>query len=305
MSEQDKKETGVVKSDVQGAAVAKKTPMQGLSEWLCSDVMRGKLAQGISKGVTAERLVRVVMQAVSRNPQLLDCTRESLFSAVSCCAQVGLEPNLLGDAYLVPYRNRKVSPERMEAQFIPGYKGLVKLVRRSGELSSVSAEVVYEGDEFSYELGDCPKITHRRTDATDYGKPIRYAYAVANLRDGGIQRCVMTKAQVDRVRDGSAAGKFGPWKDHYDEMAKKTALRALCKLLPLTIEAVDALERDAEMEREVMADGTSVSPLRPKSSTSLLAPVPAGQESGDGAAGGQDGGTAETQDGWKTETEVL
>jgi len=284
MSEQDNKGTGIVKPDGSGGAVAKKTPMQGLSDWLCGDVMRGKLAEGISKGVTAERLVRVVMQAVSRNPELLECTRDSLFSAVSCCAQVGLEPNLLGDAYLVPYWNKKVTPSRREAQFIPGYKGLVKLVRRSGELSSVSAEVVYEGDEFSYELGDCPKITHRRTDMTDYGKPIRYAYAVANLRDGGIQRCVMTKAQVDKVRDGSAAGKYGPWKDHYEEMAKKTALRALCKLLPLTIEAVDALERDADMEREVVVTGSSVSPLRPKSSTALLAPAAgkAGKAGSDG-----------------------
>ena len=276
MSGEGAKETGMVKADGGAVETTKKnaptvTPMQGLSNWLCSPAMQEKLAQGISKGVTAERLVRVVMQAVSRSPQLLECTRESLFSAVSCCAQVGLEPNLLGDAYLVPYKNNKTGG-KYEAQFIPGYKGLVKLVRRSGELSSVSAEVVYAGDDFQYELGDCPRITHKRTDATDYGQPIRYAYAVAHLRDGGIQRIVMTKAQVDKVRSGSAAGKYGPWQDHYEEMAKKTVLRALCKLLPLTIEATDALERDPDMTQEIKrVDGTSESPLRKPSSTQLLA----------------------------------
>ena len=162
-------------------------------------------------------------------------------------SSTGLEPfSPLGHAYIVPYKNNQTG--NMEAQFQAGYKGLVDLARRSGEIVSISANVVREGDLWEYEEGYDQKLKH----VPNWGKrgEITLVYAYALLKDGGRQSTVMSKDEVDRIKAKSKA-KFGPWVDFYEEMAKKTVLKRLCKLLPASTELTKALDADNAAESGV------------------------------------------------------
>jgi len=200
----------------------------------------GALASVIPKHLTAERLIRIACAAASREPKLLLCTPASVLSAVMTAAQLGLEPGVLGMSYLVPFNNRKTG--KMECQFIPGYRGLVDIARRTGMLIDIDADVVYEGDGWKYKKGlervleHCPKMTGHR------GKII-CAYAIAHLKDGGVQITVMTLDEVDAIRARSKSSS-GPWDTDYAEMAKKTVLKRLAKLLPASVELRQAVALD-------------------------------------------------------------
>lgn len=163
------------------------------------------------------------------------------------CAQLGLEPGgALGHAYLLPFENRKKGIT--EVQFIVGYRGMLDLARRSGQIISIEARAVYAADRFHVALGLNPDLTHEPDwEAADRG-PLRFVYAVAKLKDGGTQFEVMSRAEIERVRSQSKAGQNGPWVTHFDEMAKKTVIRRLFKYLPVSIELATAVGLDEQSE---------------------------------------------------------
>lgn len=192
----------------------------------------------VPKGMTPERLIRVGLNATTRNPKLLECSPDTIVGAVVNCGSLGLEPNLLGHAYIVPFYNSKI--KRYEAQFQLGYKGIMELVRRSGEVKAIYAHEVYEGDTFEFEYGLEKNIVHKPCGEEDQSK-ITHFYAVYKLKDGGYDFIVMSRKQVESHRDKFTKSQkngvvFGPWKDHFVEMAKKTVVIKLLKTAPLSIE---------------------------------------------------------------------
>lgn len=199
------------------------------------------IAGALVRHITPERLMRVTMTAIQRNPDLLDCDRMSLLGSVMTCAQLGLEPGPLGHAYLIPF-NDKNSGKRL-VQFIPGYRGLIDLARRSGAVDSIAAYAVYEHDEFDYALGDSPFVGHKPA-LGERGKMVA-VYAVARLKDCAVPQVdVMSKADVDAIRRRSKAADNGPWVTDYDEMARKTVVRRLFKYLPVSVELSRAISHD-------------------------------------------------------------
>ena len=200
-----------------------------------------EIAQALPHHVTADRMLRVIYTTIQKTPRILDCTPSSLIGAILETSQLGLTPGILGEAYFVPYRNNKTG--KSEVQLIVGYRGLISLARRSGELSTVYAKEVYERDEFDYCFGLDPKLRHKPSEDEDRGD-FRYVYAVAHLKDGGRQFDVMTRAEVEKIRARSRAKDSGPWITDYEEMAKKTVLRRLCKLLPTSVELQKAAVLD-------------------------------------------------------------
>lgn len=209
---------------------------------------RAQIGAALPRHMTAERMIRVCNTAVQKTPELLDCEPRSLIGAIVQASQLGLEPDgTLGHAYLLPFNNRKTG--RKECQFIPGYKGLIELTRRSGQISTIYAHAVYANDQFRYTLGLNPTLEHVPAE----GEPgeLIAVYAVARLRDGGVQFEVLRKREVDAVRTQSRNGNHGPWVTHYAEMAKKTALRRLCKLLPVSPELARAVALDEQAEASV------------------------------------------------------
>lgn len=207
----------------------------------------------VPKHITPERLCRISLNAVSRNPKLMECAPETIVGAIVNCASLGLEPNLLGHAYIVPFYNGKTG--KMEAQFQIGYKGALDLIRRTGQVSTISAHEVYIGDTFEFAYGLEDKLIHIPGGEDDESK-ITHFYAAYKLKDGGTGFLVMTRAQIDKHRDSFTKSKnkqglvFGPWADHYVSMALKTVILKLIKFMPISIEqqesqtAMEALNKD-------------------------------------------------------------
>lgn len=206
----------------------------------------------VPKHVTPERLIRIGMNATSRNPKLLECTPESIVGAVVNCGVLGVEPNLLGHAYIVPFWNS--TSKKMEAQFQLGYKGLIDLARRTGEITNVYAHEVYEGDMFEYSYGLDKNLYHKPSGEENEAK-ITHFYAVYKLKDGAYDFIVMSRSQIESHRNKFTKSQkdgriFGPWKDHFTEMGKKTVLIKLLKTAPISIEQqetkviMEGLQRD-------------------------------------------------------------
>lgn len=237
------------------APVAAKTQVaQTVRQSSLLDVVRSKsfksqMSLALPKSLNADRLTRIVMTECRKTPDLLKCNAESFFGAVLQCAQLGLEPgSSLGHCYLIPFGNGKGSDGKPNAQLIIGYRGMIDLARRSGQILSLFAYCVHEQDQFSYRLGLDPDIEHIPAASADRGK-VTHVYAVAKLKDGGTQFEVMSRAEIEKVRASSKAGKSGPWASHWEEMAKKTVIRRLFKYLPVSIEAVRAVEVDEKTDR--------------------------------------------------------
>lgn len=205
-----------------------------------------QIASTLPPQVPPERFMRTALTAIRQSPQLVKCDRASLFGSIVTAAQLGLPlETALGIAYLVPYKNK--------VTLIVGYRGLVELARRSGQLLSVEADVIYDTDEVTWQLGDDSRLTIDRDWDTPPGNVVG-AYAVAKLKDGGVQRVVMTKAEIEKIRKASPSGNSPAWKDSYNEMAKKCALRRLCKLLPLSVDAQNAVAVDEANEAGKVAN---------------------------------------------------
>jgi len=190
--------------------------------------MDEQLVMALPRHVDVDRFKRIAVTAVQQNPDLLKADRSSLFGACVTAAQLGLVTDgVLGQAYLVPYKGK--------VQLIPGYKGLLALVRQSGEISSIDVDTIHENDRVEYVMGDDSRLTIR-PNWTDRGAIIG-AYAIARFKDGGIQRALMTKEEIEAIRKASPSANSPAWKNHFGEMAKKTVFRRLCKMLPLSTEA--------------------------------------------------------------------
>lgn len=209
------------------------------------DRAKEQIRMALPRHMSVDRLIRVAVTSVQRTPKLLDCDQTSLMGAIIQAAQLGLEPDgVLGHAYLVPYGR--------EVQLIPGYKGLVTLARRSGEVSSIDARVVYEGDTFRYAFGLEPKLEHVPADHGSDAAPVpTHAYAVIRLKDGGYQFDVMSVREIEAVRRRSKASGSGPWVTDWAEMAKKTVLRRAMKLAPMSVEGQQAVALDEMAEAGV------------------------------------------------------
>ncbi|HGB8995030.1 TPA: recombination protein RecT [Salmonella enterica subsp. enterica serovar Saintpaul] len=205
--------------------------------------MKEQLAAALPRHMTAERMIRIATTEIRKVPALGDCDTMSFVSAIVQCSQLGLEPGgALGHAYLLPFGNRNEKSGKKNVQLIIGYRGMIDLARRSGQIASLSARVVREGDDFSFEFGLEEKLVHRPGENED--APVTHVYAVARLKDGGTQFEVMTRKQIELVRAQSKAGNNGPWVTHWEEMAKKTAIRRLFKYLPVSIEIQRAVSMD-------------------------------------------------------------
>ncbi len=208
-----------------------------------------EVAVALPPHIPVERFMRVVMTAVSGNPDLMNADRRSLFESAMKAAQDGLLPDGRDGALVI--FNAKVKEDGRDVyikkvQWMPMVGGILKKIRNSGELLSLSAYVVYENDEFQYTLGDEETIVHRPCLDSNRGDA-KLVYAIAKTKDGGIYREIMTLKDVEKVRAVSKTGKFGPWADWWDEMAKKTVIRRLAKRLPMSSDLDDLIRRDDEL----------------------------------------------------------
>lgn len=206
------------------------------------------IARALPSHLKPERLIRVACTAIFRTPALLECDQRSIINSVVISSQLGLEPDgVNGEAYLVPY-NTKLGKI---AQLIVGYKGLVKLARMSGEILDLYAEPVYTCDTFEIKQGTERGIKHvPNHDSDQYGKEtfLKGCYAVALQKNGTSHFEYMTKSQIEGIRARSKAGDSGPWRSDFIEMGRKTVVRRLCKMLPMSVEMQKAVATQDAVE---------------------------------------------------------
>lgn len=205
--------------------------------------------------MTPEKMIRIMNLAIGRTPALLECTPISVLTSIMLAARLGLAPDgALGSAYLVPFYNKKIGQK--ECQLIPGYRGLIDLARRSGEVSKIETRLVYPPDVFEVDYGLVRPLIHKPDyRATDRGEWY-VVWAMATFKDGTVQLEVMTRDEVQ----GISTAKFGPWVDHFEEMARKTVVRRLAKYLPLSPElaAANLLQAGAEAGKSLVIEAGQI-----------------------------------------------
>lgn len=224
------------------------------------DKLKPQIKLALPRHVDPDRMARVFLTAVQRTPKLFECSRISLAGSLILAAQLGLEPDgLLGQGYLIPFWNRKKN--LYECQFMPGYRGLMKLARQSGDISSIYARAVHKKDGFTYRTGLVEVLEHvpydpetaspTKADAEDQQSPgpLVKVYAVAKFKDGSDPQVeVMTRHEIEAIRMMSQNPNDGPWRTHYDAMALKSVLKKLCRYLPGSVEKDRAIALEERVE---------------------------------------------------------
>lgn len=248
MSEEQNKESTAVVSQ------GKKTLKEYLEE------RRPEIKAMLPTHVNIERFMKSALLAVARDRNLQSCTSLSLFTAVINAAELGLDftPGK-AHAYLVKYGDK--------AQFMPSYKGMIDLARRSGDVKKIESVIVKENDQFRIKFGTEPGIEHEPPKKGARGEMIG-VYAVATFADGEKQFDYMAKEEIDSIRKRSKAANSGPWVTDYAEMARKTVVRRLFKYLPCSSDMLSrAIEADnqavglVDYEIEPLEDGEKTSRL--------------------------------------------
>lgn len=216
------------------------------------------------------RFRRVVATAVGGNPALLDADRRSLWQACTQAAQDELMPDGREGALVIYNMKFKVKTKgddgrvvereewRKVVRWMPMVAGVLKRIRKSGELLDMSVQTVHAADKFTYQLGDDAKIIHIPNIEADERGDMRFVYAIARTKDGGIYREVMSRKQVDEVRAANKDGKNSfAWKDWYEEMARKSVIRRIAKFLPMGHE-VEAIFRREEEDKAITVEAIPV-----------------------------------------------
>jgi len=214
-----------------------KAPVIQFKEFL--EKGKAQLQLALPKHLNADRMIRLACTEFSKNPALQKCDQTSVFGAIIQASQLGLEIGVLGQAYLIPFRDNKTG--KNICQFIPGYKGLLELARRSGEITSIQTHIVYENDEFELTLGINPTVRHVPFIEGDRGQA-KIVYGVTHFKDGGHHFEWMTIADVNKIRARSKAGSTGPWVTDYEQMVRKTIIRRMMNYLPMSIELQNAIQ---------------------------------------------------------------
>jgi len=190
--------------------------------------------------VNVERFMKSALLAVARDKGLQDCTPLSLLAAVINAAELGLDfvPSK-GHAYLIPFKNHG----KLEAQFMPGYRGLIDLAKRSRVVTKIEAHLVCEKDQFELVFGTESKLYHKPYLQGAPGAVIG-AYAVAFFSSAGPQFEFMRLDEIKAIQVRSKAGGSGPWNTDWNEMARKTVVRRIFKYLPSSPDIEKAIEAD-------------------------------------------------------------
>lgn len=222
-------------------ALTKREHYKNLGELLAANKKRIAAVLPKHVGLDPERMLKLALTSIQKNPTLLEATPTSFLAAFMQSAQLGLEPDgLLGQAYLIPYRNKKKGVTEINFQI--GYQGLMELARRSDRIANIIPRIVHEHDEFEYHFGlEKDHLKHIPTEKPDPGKPT-HVYCIVRLKDGSVQYEVWPAAKVEAHRKRhSRASSEGPWVTHWEQMAMKTLIIQVLKYCPKSVELSKAI----------------------------------------------------------------
>lgn len=233
---------------------------------------KAEIAKALPKHMNVDRMTRIALTAFRQTPKLAECDPLSVFAAVIQSSQLGLEVGLMGEAHLVPF-NKRINENGKwinspQCQLIPGYQGLMKLARNTGQIADIYAHAVRLNDTFDIVFGLEQTLIHEPLKNSGFpasdeerGEIVGF-YAVAVFKDGARHFEAMSRRQVESIRDSSsgyqaavkAAQQYNknpetPWVLHFEAMGIKTVIRRLSKLLPKSPELIQALALDNQAEK--------------------------------------------------------
>lgn len=220
--------------------------------WNRLAAVTGQIQNLLPGSMRAESFVSSAYLYVKQNPDILKCTADSLLNAILRAAQLGLMLDGSGSAYLVPFYEKK---KGLICQMIPGYKGLIDLMRRCAGVRMVETAVVREGDEFEYSLGTAANkyIKHTPRWREAGMKPLVGVYCIVTYDNGDYQFEVMSNAEVETIRNGSKAYDPGKewcvWIKHFEQMARKCPIRRISNYVPISAHLAMAINLEIQYEK--------------------------------------------------------
>lgn len=221
---------------------------------------RDLIARALPNSITPARLIGVFTMLLKGSPALMECSQASLVGAVIQTVQLGLTPGNIGHCHYIPFKTKqKDGTFRNEVQFIIGYRGMIELVNRSGKACILNTECVYSADQFQYEQGLNPVLRHIPTSG-NRGTFVA-VYCIAKILAANEKVfIVLNKEEVEKVKAASKAGAsmYSPWATWFDEMAKKTAVKRICKTLPLSIDVQRSIGTDETIKTTIDPDMAGV-----------------------------------------------
>lgn len=234
-----------------GSSLVISTPKE-LAEYLFRS--KDEIAAVLPAHITPERMISLAVTCFSNDSMLQGCSPSSILSSLVLASQLGLEPGIGGQGYLIPDNGR--------CTFVPGWQGIVGLVNNS-ERATVWTGCAYEGDQFQFELGMFPVLRH--VPGEYYGDPdkITWAYACGKVNGAGtpvieawpVQRIIRYRDEHNKIGEKHYSHK-------YPEMyARKVVLLQVLKYMPRSVEVNNAIEisHAAEMGRNVqIQDGVVI-----------------------------------------------
>lgn len=222
-------------------------------------VLTPEIQRALPKGMDADRIARLVLTEIRKNPKLAECTQQSFAGALLTASALGLEPGVNGECYLVPYKDNK--RRVVDCQLIVGYQGIVKLFWQHPLADYVAAEWVGSNDTFRYVKGLNPILEHTEAKG-DRGVPVFY-YAIVRAKGRQAQWNVFSPEEIQKLRRGKV-GPSGDIPDPQHWMERKTALKQVLKLAPKSTRLDMAIKADeasgAELSRSMDIPAIAESP---------------------------------------------
>ena len=248
-----------VKNELERKASGQNSQVKLTKSMTIADMVKAlepEIKRALPAVLTPERFTRMALSAINNTPELAGCTPMSFIAAMMNAAQLGLEPNTpLGQAYLIPYKNKGV----LECQFQIGYKGMIDLVYRTGQIQVIQGQAVREFDYFEYQYGLDPKLVHRPGEE-ERGE-ITFIYGLFRLSNGGYGFEVSNKADIDAFAakySKSFGSKYSPWTENYEDMAKKTVIKRALKYAPVSVDFQKAMSMDETIKTEISVDMSEI-----------------------------------------------
>lgn len=223
--------------------------LQKFNELITSPRTQNYLVQvlGERKGAFVNNLTAVV----ANNTQLQRCEPLTvMYAAIKATAlNLPFDP-ALGYAYVIPYNNGRTGG--VDAQFQIGWKGLVQLAQRSGQLQSINAREVKAGEivEEDFVSGE---LQFKQLPQSERASAPTIGYvAFFRLKNGFQKMLYMSIEELkEHAKRFSRAANSGPWKTDFDAMARKTVLKLLLnRWCPLSVEMQQAIEFDQSVVRD-------------------------------------------------------
>ena len=240
------------------------TFVEGVIQRECMDFLQSEAA--------ASRLRKLMLDAVPRNPRILDCSPESVALALMTCAELNLQPSAaLGHVYLIPRYDKK--SRGMNLGLIIGYKGYLELIRRNCDVKNIYAGVAFRGEDFTISVdSDGPTIRHAPSleDVDRSPEAVLASYVIIKMKSGATYCEWCSRSEILERRAASGSRGFSPWKTHFTRMARKCAIRKLVDggTLPLIDDVARANHIEMKAELQAVQDA-------PEPTTERFQPLPA------------------------------